>query len=97
MRFTPAGISVITCVLQHIGMHDEAESERQIDLVLNAVAMGCCSERLSQMSLGSSAWFTGFLALKHRNSKILEFHITDFQVLPKVDFLEKEEKNYGLR
>lgn len=83
LRFTPAGIPVLTCVLQYVGSKNEVGIERQLEFVLNAFAAGSCGEKLEKISLGSLAWFTGFLAQKRRNSKMLVFHITDFQILSK--------------
>lgn len=86
LRFTPAGIPIVDCVLQYFGKKYEVGSERQIQFVLNALAAGQCGEMLGKVDLGVSAWFTGFLVQKRRNSQRLVFHITDFQILPRANF-----------
>lgn len=81
LRFTPAGIPILACVLEHHSQVSEADGERQLEFSLQALAAGSCSRLLEQVSLGSSAWFSGFLAPRRRHSKTLVFHIIDFKVL----------------
>ncbi|MCC7006599.1 MAG: primosomal replication protein N [Ottowia sp.] len=83
LRFTPAGIPILNCTLSYIGTVQEAGSERQIEFELAAIAAGICGQQLGQTDLGVCMRSTGFLARKHRNSKMLVFHIVDYQVLPK--------------
>ena len=79
LRYTPAGVPIISAVLQHSSTQIEAETERLIGFEIAAIAAGEIAGRFSQAALGSKYQFTGFIANKSRNSKRLIYHIIDFQ------------------
>jgi primosomal replication protein N len=78
LRYTPAGIPIVSAKLQHISQQVEANVERLIEFEIAAIAAGEISGRFNQAELGATYRFTGFLARKNRNSRSLVFHITDF-------------------
>jgi len=80
LRYTPAGIPIVSAILRHTSKQVEAGVERLIEFEMTAVAAGEISGRFSQADLGTTYTFTGFLARKNRNSKSLVFHIADFDV-----------------
>jgi primosomal replication protein N len=79
LRYTPAGIPVVSAKLRHSSEKVEATIPRQIELEIAAIAAGEISGRFNQAELGVMFEFTGFLARKNRNSKGLVFHVTDFE------------------
>jgi primosomal replication protein N len=79
LRYTPAGIPIVTAVLMHESQQVEAGIQRQVELEIAALAAGEIAGRFSQAELGRMFRFSGFLARKRRNSKSLVFHITDFE------------------
>ncbi|MFT5534969.1 MAG: primosomal replication protein N [Burkholderiaceae bacterium] len=79
MRYTPAGIPIVSAKLQHVSKQTEARVERQVEFEISAIAAGEISGRFDQARLGAMFHFTGFLARKNRNSKTLVFHIIDFE------------------
>jgi primosomal replication protein N len=79
LRYTPAGIPIVSATLTHDSQQVEAGIQRQVEMEIAAVAAGEISGRFSQAELGGMFKFTGFLARKRRNSKALVFHITDFE------------------
>jgi primosomal replication protein N len=81
MRYTPAGIPIVSAKLLHASQQVEAGMPRLIEFEMAAVAAGEISGRFSQAELTGSFQFTGFLARKNRNSKSLVFHITDFETV----------------
>jgi primosomal replication protein N len=81
VRYTPAGIPVVTAKLQHQSEQIEAGIKRLVEFEMTAFAAGDISSRLSQAGLGEMFRFTGFMARKNRNSKSLVFHIVDFESL----------------
>jgi primosomal replication protein N len=81
LRYTPAGIPIVSAKLQHTSKQVEAGVERLVEFEMTAVAAGEISGRFNQAELGATYRFTGFLARKNRNSKSLVFHILDFDVL----------------
>jgi len=77
LRYTPAGIPIVSARLAHSSQQLEAQVTRVVELEISALAIGEISGRLNQLELGQQHQFTGFLARKNRNSKSLVFHITD--------------------
>jgi primosomal replication protein N len=83
VRYTPAGIPIASCTLQHRAEVVEAGIARQIELTLQAVAAGEASGKLERVEMGVETLFTGFLAKKSRNARTLVFHITELQDIGK--------------
>ncbi len=82
MRYTPAGVPIVTASLLHSSQQMEAGVERRVDFEIAALAAGEISGRMARAELGAVHLFTGFLAKKSRNSKSLVFHIIDFSAVP---------------
>ena len=78
LRYTPAGVPIVSAVLQHQSQQIEAGVERLVEFEIAAFAAGEISGRFAQAELGAAHQFTGFLAKKNRSSKNLVFHIIDF-------------------
>ena len=95
LRYTPAGIPIVSARLQHASTQVEAGIERVIEFEIAAIAAGEISGRFSQTELGALFSFTGFLARKSRNSKTLVFHVSDFE--PYSDHLKDTGANHGIR
>ncbi|WP_151638339.1 primosomal replication protein N [Noviherbaspirillum aerium] len=79
LRYTPAGLPIVSAKLMHVSEQIEAGIPRQIEFEIFAVAAGEISGRFNRAELGVMLAFTGFLARKNRNSKSLVFHVTDFE------------------
>ena len=79
LRYTPAGMPIISARLLHSSEQIEAGIPRLVEFEIAVLAAGEISGRFSQAELGKPFQFTGFLARKNRNSKSLVFHVTDFE------------------
>ena len=79
LRYTPAGIPIVSAKLLHSSQQVEATVQRLVEFEMTALAAGEISGRFNQAELGGTFQFTGFLARKSRNSKSLVFHIIDFE------------------
>jgi primosomal replication protein N len=79
LRYTPAGIPIVTAKLLHRSEQVEANMPRLVEFEAAAIAAGEISGRFNQAELGMLFQFTGFLARKGRNSKSLVVHVTDFE------------------
>ena len=79
LRYTPAGIPIVSGRLLHTSQQTEAGVVRLTEFEIAALAAGEISGRFNQAQLGATFQFTGFLARKNRNSKSLVFHIIDFE------------------
>lgn len=77
LRYTPAGIPVVSARLAHSSQQLEAKVPRLVEFEISALAVGEISGRFSQLEPGQLYQFTGFMARKNRNSKSLIFHLTD--------------------
>ena len=77
LRYTPAGIPIVSAKLLHSSQQLEAGVQRLVEFEIAAIAAGEISGRFNQAELGGTFQFTGFLARKNRNSKSLIFHITE--------------------
>jgi primosomal replication protein N len=78
LRYTPAGVPIVSATLMHSSQQVEAGVTRQVEFEITALAAGEISGRFARAELGAAQQFTGFLARKNRNSKALVFHIIDF-------------------
>ena len=83
LRYTPAGVPIASCTLQHHAEVVEAGIARQVELTMPAVAAGAASGQLESCEMGVEALFTGLLAKKSRNARTLVFHITELQDIGK--------------
>ncbi|GGI17692.1 MAG: primosomal replication protein N [Oxalicibacterium faecigallinarum] len=79
LRYSPAGIPIVSAVLLHSSQQTEAGVSRLTEFEIAALAAGEISGRFDRAELGRTYRFTGFLARKNRNSKSLVFHLTDFE------------------
>jgi primosomal replication protein N len=84
LRYTPAGIPIVSARLEHRSTQMEAGIARLIEFEMSALAVGEISGRFNQAELGKVFQFSGFLARKNRNSKSLVFHIVDFEAASEV-------------
>ena len=83
MRYTPAGIPALNLVLEHESEVVEGGTNRQVKLIVRAVAFGVLAETACKLELGQHHLFTGFL-INARTSKSIVFHIQAIdQVLQK--------------
>ena len=78
LRYTPAGVPIVSATLSHSSQQVEAGVERLVEFEMSALAAGEISGRFSRAELGAVHQFTGFVAKKNRSSKALVFHIIDF-------------------
>ena len=76
IRYTPAGIPVVSARLQHSSRQVEAETERAIEFEIPAIAIGAIAGQLDRLEPGQIQHFTGFMARRNRKSRTLVFHIT---------------------
>jgi primosomal replication protein N len=79
LRFTPAGIPIVTAKLMHDSMEVEAGIARQVQFEITALGAGEIAGRFNAAELGREFKFVGFIARKGRNSKGLVFHVRDFE------------------
>lgn len=79
IRHTPAGLPVISFVLQHASEQIEAGLKRKVECEVNAVAIGELAKQ--PISLGAQINVQGFLAKRSAKSTQLILHVTHIQLI----------------
>ncbi|WP_020168462.1 MULTISPECIES: primosomal replication protein N [Methylotenera] len=80
VRYTPAGIPLLSFVLQHASEQIEAGLKRKVECEVNAVAMGNLANHPIQQ--GSLIKVKGFLAKRSAKSNHLVLHVEQLQINP---------------
>jgi primosomal replication protein N len=77
LRYTPAGIPLLSVVLRHVSEQVEAGMKRKVECELNAVALGDLA--LQGLQAGVQILATGFLAKRSLKSTQLVMHINHIE------------------
>lgn len=80
LRYTPAGIPLLSVVLRHVSEQVEADMKRKVECEVNAVALGdqlLGSPALKGLKVGSHIQASGFLAKRSLKSTQLVMHINN--------------------
>jgi primosomal replication protein N len=81
LRYTPAGVPALECVLRHASVQREAGGERKVDCELAAVAFGKPALALAGVAAGTALRCKGFLARRYRTGITVALHIDEFAPL----------------
>jgi len=79
LRYTPAGIPAVDCVLRHASIQPEAGGERKVECELQAVAFGEPALALSKLPPGTELRCKGFLARRYRTGQTVALHLNEFE------------------
>ena len=79
VRYSPAGLPVLQCLLDHRSTQVEAEVERAVAFEIKALALGAVGTELERVAPGTELAVHGFLAPARKGSKTLLLHITRFE------------------
>jgi len=83
LRYTPAGLPAIDCVLTHQSIQAEAGGERKVECELHGVAFNDVARMLGRMAPGARLSCEGFIARRYRTGITLALHITRFSEITK--------------
>lgn len=78
IRYTPAGLPLLSFVLQHASEQIEAGLKRKVECEVNAVAIGDIAKQFIQQ--GSLIKVKGFLAKRSAKSNQLVLHVEQLQI-----------------
>jgi primosomal replication protein N len=81
LRYTPAGIPALDCMLTHASVQPEAGGSRKVDCELAAVAFGEPATALAKLPTGTALRCTGFLARRYRTGITVALHVNEFETL----------------
>lgn len=76
LRFTPAGIPVLSLEVKHRSSQEEAGHERLIELILPVIAIGDIAKQMEALPLGARIEVQGFLAHRSLKNKSVVLHAT---------------------
>ncbi len=75
LRYTPAGIPLLSFVLRHLSEQVEAGMQRRVECEINAMLMGELAEKSQLIKVGTHLNVTGFIAKRSLKSAQLVLHI----------------------
>jgi primosomal replication protein N len=83
IRYTPAGIALLSFVLQHASEQMEAGFKRKIECEVNAVALGDLADifKKQNIQIGDNIKAKGFLAKRSAKSTQLVMHIVKLELV----------------
>ncbi len=79
LRYTPAGIPLLSVVLRHVSEQIEAGMKRKVECEINAVVLGDLA--LTGLKQGVQIVAQGFLAKRSLKSTQLVMHINDIKTM----------------
>ncbi len=79
LRYTPAGLPLLSFVINHVSENIEAGLKRKVECEVNAVAMGDLAK--SNITLGADINVAGFLAKRSAKSTQLVLHILKIEII----------------
>ena len=79
IRYTPAGIALLSFVLQHASEQVEAGFKRKVECEVNAVALGDLAK--TNIQVGDHIKAKGFLAKRSAKSTQLVMHIVKLELV----------------
>jgi len=79
LRYTPAGIPLLSVVLHHVSEQIEAGMKRKVECEVNAVILGELA--LQGLKPGAQITAQGFLARRSLKSTQLVMHINDIKTM----------------
>jgi primosomal replication protein N len=79
LRYTPAGLPLVSFVILHASENNEAGLSRKVECEVNAVIMGDLAK--TNIQLGSQIKAAGFIAKRSAKSTQLVMHIQKIEII----------------
>jgi primosomal replication protein N len=79
LRYTPAGLPLLSFVISHVSENTEAGLKRKVECEVRAIAMGDLAK--SNIKVGANINVSGFLAKRSAKSTQLVLHIKQIESL----------------
>ena len=81
LRYTPAGLPLLSFVVRHSSEQIEAGMQRKAECEVNAVAMGDLAIKAQGIKEGAQIKASGFLAKRSLKSTQLVMHINVLEII----------------
>ncbi|MGB4811128.1 MAG: primosomal replication protein N [Methylophilaceae bacterium] len=79
LRYTPAGIPLLSVVLHHVSEQVEAGMKRKVECEVHAVLLGDLAKK--KLQIGAHIQAQGFLAKRSLKSTQLVMHINQIEIV----------------
>ena len=79
LRYTPAGIPLLSFVVLHVSEQIEAGMKRKVECEVTVKALGAIAETAKHLKIGEQITLTGFLAKRSAKSTQLVMHLHGFE------------------
>jgi primosomal replication protein N len=79
LRFTPAGIPILSLAIGHLSEQVEAGMKRKVECEVNAMVVGDLAKTCQHLSAGTQVKAAGFLAKRSFKSAQLVLHINKLE------------------
>ncbi len=79
LRFTPAGIPILTLRVKHESTQIEAKMRRQVQFEIDAIAAGETAQHMDVLQPGQRVRLHGFIATRSRLSTRIVLHVNQFE------------------
>jgi primosomal replication protein N len=80
LRYSPAGVPILSLQLAHRSQQTEGGVPRQAELEIEAVAVGELALKLNALQPGQRLTATGFLTRRSRRSRRVVLHLNEVQI-----------------
>lgn len=80
LRYSPAGVPILTLQLAHRSTQSESGVPRQVELEIEAMAVGNVALRLDAVAPGQALTARGFLANRSLRSRRVVLHVNEFEL-----------------
>lgn len=81
LRFTPAGLPLLSFVVRHVSEQIEAETRRQVECEMTVVAIGAIANKAKAVQAGSQVKLAGFIAKRSLKSTQLVLHLNALEII----------------
>ena len=79
LRYTPAGIPILTFILKHLSRQQEAGMQREVQCEIPVMAMAEWAGKAARLAIGDQVKVAGFLARKSLKNDRLVLHLNQLE------------------
>ncbi len=81
LRFTPAGLPLLSFVVRHVSEQTEAETKRKVECEVAVMAIGDIANQAKKIQLASQVKLAGFIAKRSLKSTQLVLHLNALEII----------------
>lgn len=81
LRFTPAGLPLLSFVVRHVSEQIEAGIKRQVECEMTVVAIGDIADKAKAVQAGNQVKLAGFIAKRSLKSTQLVLHLNALEII----------------